>query len=220
MITLYGFGRVNEKVVGLTRDLRVQWALEETGLPYRVRGVDHTGGEHQADEYRRLNPFSQIPSIDDDGFVMTESGAIVLYLAEKSGKLMPSDFQGRAQVMRWCFVALSTVEPPIQELGLIELMGPNDPSGAQRRPALVKWIQRVCRNLEGWLAERQFLLGEDFTVADILMSTVFRQIRNAGVLDEYPRIQAYRARCEARPAWLRTVEAYEKRLHVEPGIAR
>jgi glutathione S-transferase len=86
MITFYGFGRVNDKVIGLTRDLRVQWALEETGLSYCVHGVDHTGGEHQSEEFRRLNPFMQLPVIDDDGFVMSESGAIVLYLAEKSGK--------------------------------------------------------------------------------------------------------------------------------------
>jgi glutathione S-transferase len=220
MITFYGFGRVHEKVIGLTRDLRVQWALEETGLPYRVHAVDHTGGEHQSEEYRRLNPFMQLPVIDDDGFVLSESGAIVLYLAEKAGKLVPSDVQGRTQVMRWCFVALSTVEPPIQELGLIDLKGASDPNGAIWRPGMVQWSQHVSRKLETWLADRQYLLGDDFTAADILMSTVYRQVRNSGVLDDFPRIRAYRERCEARPAWLRTVEAYEKRLHVAPGTAR
>ena len=188
MITLYGFGRVHAKVIGLTRDLRVQWALEETGLPYRVHGVDHTGGEHQSDEYRRLNPFMQMPVIDDDGFVMSESGAIVLYLADKAGKLLPPDVQGRAQVMRWCFVALSTIEPPIQELGLIDLKGASDPNGAKARPGIVEWSKHVSRKLEAWLADRQFLLGDDFTAADILMSTVYRQVRKSEVLDDCPRI--------------------------------
>jgi glutathione S-transferase len=143
-----------------------------------------------------------------------------LYLAEKAGKLVPSDVQGRTQVMRWCFVALSTVEPPIQELGLIDLKGASDPNGAIWRPGMVQWSQHVSRKLETWLADRQYLLGDDFTAADILMSTVYRQVRNSGVLDDFPRIRAYRERCEARPAWLRTVEAYEKRLHVAPGTAR
>ena len=67
MITLYVFGRVNAKVVGLTRDLRVLWALEELGLPYQVRGLDHFAGEHKTEEYRRLSPFGQIPALDDDG---------------------------------------------------------------------------------------------------------------------------------------------------------
>jgi glutathione S-transferase len=73
MITLYGFGRVHEKVIGETRDLRAQGALEETGLPYRVRPLDHTGGELNTEEYRRLSPFQQIPVIDDDDFIVAES---------------------------------------------------------------------------------------------------------------------------------------------------
>jgi glutathione S-transferase len=77
MITLYGFGRVHPLVHGLTRDLRVQWALEELGLPYEVRGLDHTGGETKQEEFRRISPFQQLPLIDDDGFVLAESAAIL-----------------------------------------------------------------------------------------------------------------------------------------------
>jgi glutathione S-transferase len=220
MITLYGFGRVNSKVVGLTRDLRVLWALEELGLPYRVHGVDHPAGETQSEEYRLLNLFAQVPVLDDDGFVLTESGAILLYLAEKTGGLMPTDFQGRAQVTRWCFAALTTVELPLSQIVMIDLMGAADPTGAQRRPSLVKYAGRHLSVMEDWLRERPYLTGETFTVADILMTTVLREVRNGGVLEDFPRVSAYRERCESRPAWQRTLDAYEQRLGAPAGSAR
>src|SRR5471030_3307080 len=103
MITLYGFGRVHRMVIGETRDLRAQWALEETGLPYRVHGLDHTGGELDGPAYSRIGCFHLVPVIDDEGFIVAESGAVVLYLAEKAGKLIPADFKGRMRVVQWCF---------------------------------------------------------------------------------------------------------------------
>ncbi|AGC42954.1 glutathione S-transferase [Myxococcus stipitatus DSM 14675] len=212
MLTLYGFGRVNSKVVGFTRDLRVLWALEELGLPYQVRGMDHPSGELRSEEFLRLNPFAQLPVLDDDGFVLTESAAILLYLAEKAGRLTPTDFQGRAQVTRWCFAALSSVELPLAQLLMVDLLGASDPTGAQRRPGLVKYSERVLGALESWLEDRAYLVGEEFTVADILMATVLREVRHAGVLEGFPKIAAYRARCEERPAWVRTLDAYVKRL--------
>lgn len=97
----------------------MRWALEETGLPYRVHGVDHTGGEHMGEAYGEKSCFNQIPAIDDDGFTLSESAAILLYLAEKSGRLIPQDFEGRTRVTQWCFVALATVEPPLAEIQMI-----------------------------------------------------------------------------------------------------
>ncbi|MDC0714169.1 glutathione S-transferase family protein [Stigmatella sp. ncwal1] len=220
MLTLYGFGCVNSKVVGVTRDLRVLWTLEELGVPYRVHGVDHPAGELRSEGYRRLNPFSQVPVLEDEGFVLTESGAILLYLAEKTGRLIPADLQGRAQVTRWCFAALNSVEPPLFQILMIDLLGAADPTGAQRRPELVKYAGRVLSALEDWLGDRPYLAGEAFTVADILMVTVLREVRNAGVLDGFPQVSAYRERCEERPAWRRTLEAYEQRLGAPVGSAR
>src|SRR5688500_18408642 len=98
MITLYGFGRIFRGGIGETKDLRVEWALKEMELPYRVHALDHTGGELDGEAYRRVNVFRQAPGIDDDGFVLCESGAILMYLAEKYGKLIPSDLEGRTRV--------------------------------------------------------------------------------------------------------------------------
>src|SRR6201996_5240225 len=120
MITLYGFANIWAPGIGETKDLWAQWALEETGLPYRVHALDHTGGELDGEAYGRISPFRQAPVIDDDGFVVAESAAVVLYLAEKSGKLIPSDAHGRARVVQWCFAAVATVEPTLMCLDLIE----------------------------------------------------------------------------------------------------
>ena len=113
MLKVYGFSRVNKMARGKTRDLRVLWALEEMGLPYDVVGLDHPKHDLDTPAYRALNPFGQIPVIDDEGVVVTESGAILLYLARKSGKLMPRDLAGEAQVLRWCVAALNTIEVPV-----------------------------------------------------------------------------------------------------------
>jgi glutathione S-transferase len=219
MITLHAFGRVTSMVHGLTRDLRVQWALEELGLPYQVRGVDHTAGETQADAFRRLSPFHQLPVIEDDGVVLSESGAILVYLAEKAGQL--ADPRKHAEVLRWCFAALTTVEPIIAMIVLDDFERKTDPVSRDKRAKQVKHAEHVLGGVEKHLGEHAFLAGEELTVADILMVTVLRQARRAGVLAKFPRCEAYRQRCEARPAWQRTVAAYEKRLGAEPGaVAR
>ncbi len=221
MITLYGFGRVHEKVIGETRDLRAQWALEETGLPYRVRPLDHTGGEHNTEEYRRISPFQQIPVIDDDGFVVAESAAVVLYLAEKAAKLIPTDFQGRMRVTQWCFAAMNTVEPPLFQIALIDLFSDGkDPTGKQRRQDMVKLAQRWFTGLEKRLDGRAYIACKDFTVADILMTLVLWEIRKTDLLDGFPNLKNYFLRCQDRPAWERTRCAYEERLHVPRGAVQ
>src|SRR5690349_14553303 len=119
MITLYGFRRIFPEGIGETKDLRAQWALEETGLPYRVHGLDHGAGDLDSSAFSRISPFHQVPVIDDDGFIVAESAAIALYLAEKSGTLIPHDFQGRTLVTQWCFAATATIAPTLQDLDLL-----------------------------------------------------------------------------------------------------
>ncbi len=218
MITLHAFGRVHPMVHGLTRDLRVQWALEELGLPYAVHGLDHTGGEMSREEFRGISPFKQLPVIDDDGFVLAESGAILVYLADKSGRM--TDPQQRATVTRWCFAALTTIEPVIATIVLADMENKTDDVSKARRANLVKATDRGLTSFELWLGEHAYATGAEFTVADILMTTVLRQARRAGLLANHPRCEAYRQKCEARPAWERTVAAYESRLGSEPGAVK
>ena len=215
MITLYGFNSVIPPVVGETRDLRVQWALEETGLPYRVHGLDFIAGDLSTESYRRLNPFAQVPALDDDGFVLAESGAMLLYIAEKAGKLIPADLEGRMQTTRWCFAALNTLEPAILQVLAIDFAGESDPTGQQRRPAAVGQVERRLAVLDEWLSKRDYLSGAEFTVADLLMTMVLREMHKTDILARYQRLAAYSARCLDRPAWRRTRELYAARLGIE-----
>ena len=211
MITLYGFGRIFREGHGETKDLRAQWALEETGLPYRVHALDHTGGELDGEAYGRISPFRQVPVIDDDGFVVGESAAVVLYLAEKAGKLIPSDVQGRTRVVQWCFAATTTIEPTLWCLDVIEIFD----SSAQKLKTDVRMLAgRWLKNLDRRLEDREWIACDDFTVADIMMACVLRSIRKSDMMDAFPNVKAYYERCQARPAWQRTLSLYAERLGV------
>jgi glutathione S-transferase len=210
MLKVYGFSRVNAAARGNTRDLRVLWALEEMQLPFEVAGMDHPARDLNSEAYRRMSPFEQVPAIDDDGLVLSESAAIVVYLAKKSGRLIPGDRAGEAQVMRWCFAAMNTGEPPL--LCLLVLDWTADGACGKYREFLVRWVNRMLGNLERWLAGRDFVATASFTVADILLAHVLATVKDVGLIAPYPAVAAYRDRCLARPAWKRTVEAYCARV--------
>jgi glutathione S-transferase len=219
MITLYGFGRIFPEGIGETKDLRAQWALEETGLPYRVHALDHTSGELDGDAYRRISPFRQVPVIDDDGFIVAESAAVVLYLAEKAGKLIPGDVQGRTGVLQWCFAAVSTVEPTLVCLDVIEIFDSAkaaDHVKAEVRKLASRWLADVERRLE----DRAWIACPDFTAADIMMAGVLRGIRKTDLMEPFPRLKAYYERCQARPAWQRTLDLYAERVGVSVDSIR
>ena len=209
MLKVYGFARVNKMAHGNTRDLRVLWALEEIGLDYDIVGMDHPNHDLDSPAYRALNPFGQIPMIDDDGVVVTESGAILLYLARKSGKLMPHDLAGEAQVLRWTVAALNTIEVPVLTLWFVNL---NGGEGTKPSEALQDWAKMRLKQLDGWLAKRQFIATDDFTVADILMTHVLNAGTDQELMKPYANILAYRARCTERPAWKKTLDAYRERV--------
>ena len=213
MITLYGFGNIFPEGRGETKDLRAQWALEELGLPYRVHALDHTAGELDSDAYGRISPFHQAPVLDDDGFVVAESAAIVLYLAEKAGKLIPGDVAGRTRVVQWCFAAVGTVEPTLVCMDLIGMF--DSGKAAHKLHAEVpKIAERWLRDLERRLEDREWIACAEFTVADIMMAGVLRGIRKTDRMDAFPRVKAYYERCLARPAWQRTLALYAERLGV------
>jgi glutathione S-transferase len=209
MLKIYSFARVNRVARGNTRDLRVLWALEEMGLPYEIVGMDHPNHDLDSAAYRALNPFGQIPVIDDDGVVVTESGAILLYLARKTGKLLPGDLAGEAQVLRWCVAALNTIELPVLSLWFVDISGGN---GTKPSEALRVWADMRLQQLDGWLAGRHFVATDDFTVADILMTHVLGGGTDQELLKPYANVRAYKARCTERAAWKKTIDAYCERV--------
>jgi glutathione S-transferase len=209
MLKVYAFARVNKLARGNTRDLRVLWALEEMGLPYEIVGMDHPNHDLDSPAYRALNPFGQIPVIDDDGVVVTESGAILLYLARKSGRLAGRDLAGEAQVLRWSVAALNSIEVPVLSQWFVDVSGGK---GTRPSEALYGWAAMRVEQLDGWLEGRQFIATDEFTVADILMTHVLGGGTAPGLLAPCPNVVAYRARCMERPAWRRTLQAYDERV--------
>jgi glutathione S-transferase len=208
MIILTAFRWVPPFARGLVRDLRVRWALEEAGTPYRQRLI---GSEDQASPgYRALQPFGQVPAIETDDLKLFESGAIVLHIAERSEALMPSDANGRARTSAWMFAALNSVEPPIQNLAVLDLFHAGEVWTAARRPMLVEAVQKRLAALEDWLAGRDYLENR-FTAGDLLMTTVLRILRHTDIVSERPALRAYQQRCEARPAFQKALAD-----HLEP----
>lgn len=192
---------------GYVRDLRVRWALEEAALPYEATLVD--GKMTNSEAYRRWQPFGQVPAYKDDGVELFESGAIVLRIASKSEALSPKDEGGRARVTAWVIAALNSVEPQAQNV--IHFGEP--PAGESwargRRSRLEALLDKRLAALSLWLGDKDYLEGR-FTAADLIMTTVLRELVDSGILARYPSLDAYRRRGEARPAFGRALEAQMK----------
>ncbi|QKR98807.1 glutathione S-transferase family protein [Sphingomonas sp. CL5.1] len=190
------FGWVPEFARGFVRDIRPRWACEEVGQPYEtVLIADAKGPEH-----RRLQPFGQVPAYRDGALEMFESGAIVLHICEKAGKLIPADPVARARAIQWLVAALNSVEPWVAALAVNDLFEADQPWSATRHDKVVADLDGRLADLETALGDRQWLEGDEFTIGDLMMVSVLGQLRGTGVLDRFPRLAAYVARGEARPA--------------------
>ena len=204
MIRISAFRSVPPFAQGAVRDFRVRWALEEVGLPHEVRLLGQ--GDQKSDSHREFQPFGQVPSFEDGDLTLFESGAIVLHIAEKSGALMPKEEEGRSRARTWVFAALNTVEPHIQELAGIDLFWPGQAWTKERRPMVEKMVRQRLGELADAMDRRGYL-EDRFTAGDLMMSTVLRILRHTKILDDFPSLAAYRARCEARPAFKRAIDA-------------
>ena len=204
MIKVSAFRWVPPFARGLVRDLRVRWALEEAGLPYETRLV---GREDLASkDYRAMQPFGQVPAYEEDGLVLFESGAILLHIARKSEVLMPADAKAQARVSAWMFAALNSIEPRVQHLAGLDLFHAEEDWAKARKPGALKEAQMRLAALSDWLDGRDYLENR-FTVADLMMTTVLRLLRHTDVVAQMPTLDAYRRRCEARPAFARALAA-------------
>lgn len=191
---------------GLVRDLRVRWALEEAALPYDAQLIGQS--DQKSASYRQRQPFGQVPVLEDDGLVLFESGAIVLHIAEHSDALMPTDSDDRALVRTWMFAALNTIEPPIMMLNVIDMQPGEQGQGVlELRANVMKMIGIRLDSLATFLGDREYLIGGRFTAADLLLTTVLRILRTTDLVDNVPRLLAYRNRGEGRPAFQKALSA-------------
>ena len=204
MIEISAFRWVPPFAQGLVRDLRVRWALEEAGLPYEARLI---GSEDQSSsDYRRLQPFGQVPYYKDGALELFETGAIVLHVGERGGTLLPADPAGRARAIAWMFAALNSVEPFVMNLASIDLFYPDEQWAKLRRPGAQEMVEKRLADLETWLGDRDWLEGS-FTGGDLIMVSVLRILRHTDLVAQRPALEAYRLRGEARPAFQRALSA-------------
>ena len=203
MITISAFRWVPDFAKGQVRDLRVRWALEEAGLPYRTRLLAQ--GDQDQPEYRALQPFGQVPIFDEDGFVLFETGAIVLHLGERSEALLPKDPHARARATQWVIAALNSIEPFVMNVAVLDLFYANEEWAKLRRPGAIEFMNKRTGALSHALGDKPYLDGDRFTCGDLLMSTVLRILPEITANDK--RLAAYLARCTARPAFKRALDA-------------
>ncbi|MGH7096810.1 MAG: glutathione S-transferase family protein [Stellaceae bacterium] len=202
--TITAFERSPDRGRGLARDMHVRWALEEVDQLYDVRLLSFSEMKEAA--HRAFHPFGQIPTYEEGDLALFESGAIVFHIAERHAGLLPNDANARARAITWMFAALSTIEPPIVNLGIAMLLERDKTWYEARLPAVENRIRDRLAELSNRLGDADWLDGE-FSAGDLLMVEVLRRLSGSGMLDEYPNLAAYVARGEARPAFKRAFDA-------------
>jgi glutathione S-transferase len=202
--TITAFAQSPDRGRGLARDMPVRWALEEVGQPYAVRLVSFPEMKQAA--HRARHPFGQIPTYEEEGLVLFESGAIVFHVAERHPGLLPEDPDARARAITWMFAALSTVEPPIVERSSAILLERDEPWCEARLPLLDARVRDRLDPLSARLGGADWLDGA-FSAGDLLMVAVLRRLGGSGLLEAYPNLAAYVARGEARPGFRRAFAA-------------
>jgi len=203
-ITITAFERSPDGGRGLARDMRIRWALEEAGQPYKVRLVSFRAMKEPA--HLALHPFGQIPTYEEGDLVLFETGAIVFHIAQRHPGLLPDDANARARAVSWMFAAVNTVEPPILELGTAKLLEGDKSWNKERLPLVENRVRDRLNQLSARLGDADWLDGA-FSAGDLMMASVLLRLRLSGILDEYPNLAAYVVRGEARPAYKRAFDA-------------
>ncbi|RZM03960.1 MAG: glutathione S-transferase family protein [Variovorax sp.] len=200
MITLTALKWVPPFAQGQVRDHRVRWVLKEVGWPYRVELIDTV--VQQDAGYRLAQPFGQVPLMREDGRpTLFETGAIVLDVATRSGRLLPGTDAERAHAVCWLFAALNSVEPFLAQLAEVDFFMKDEADKARRRPGVIAMVDTRLGQLDVVLRDREYLAGDDFTIADLMMSSVMKVIGHTDLLDRHAAVKAHRDRCFARPAY-------------------
>ncbi len=204
MITVSAFKWVPDFARGQVRDLRVRWALEEAGLPYQRRLLEQ--GDQDKPEYRAMQPFGQVPVLEENGLVLFESGAIVLYIGERSEALLPREAGARARAIQWLIAALNSIDPFVGNVATIDIFHSNEEWAKLRRPGALEFLQRRLAALSAALRDKPFLDGERFTAGDLMMTCTLRILHYSDIVAGYENLAAYVERCTARPAFKRALQ--------------
>lgn len=195
---------IPEFTKGLVRELRVRWTLEEMGLSYEEIRYPHP--ETKEDEYKKKQPFGQVPYFTSGDLCMFETGAILLHLAEKHQKLLPIDEVERAHAYTWMFAALNSVEPYMFHYFILN--NDRDASEVTKNQAK-KLAEEKLRVIAEALGDKEFF-GESFSIAEIIMTTVLKTAQALEILGDYKNLSLYIERNESRPAFKRALNEHVK----------
>jgi len=196
------FRWVPDFAAGLVRDLRIRWALEEIERPYRVRLLDAMNPRPA--EYFQEQPFGQVPAYRDDQVQLFESGAILIHLAIDEERLLPVDRNQRMRSLAWLIAALNSVEPAIFELINIDIFSRGQEWTRERRPQVVEKIEAKLKLLADALGDKDWF-EDRFTIGDLMMVSVLRNLRHTNLVAGQPRLAAFVERGEARSAFQRAL---------------
>lgn len=189
---------------GQVRDHRVRWVLNEVGWPYQVRLLDTQG--QQDESYRAEQPFGQVPMMEEDGRLpLFESGAILIDVASRANRLWPADERQRPLAISWLIAALNTIEPHLANLAEVDYFISDEEVKQKRRPMVIDAIRLRLTQLSTALGGRDYLVGGEFTIADLMMSSVLKIAGHTDILDAFPNLLAFRDRCLGRAAYRKAV---------------
>ncbi len=201
-VEITAFRWVPPFAAGLVRDLRIRWALEEIERPYKVRLLDATHPRPQ--EYFAEQPFGQVPAYRDNEVQLFESGAILIHLAIEEERLLPKNRNERMRAVAWLIAALNSVEPAIFELVGIDIFNKGEAWTKERRPQVVERIQARLALLAEALGDQDWFEGR-FSIGNLMMASVLRNLRHTDLVAEQPRLAAFVERSTARPAFQRAL---------------
>lgn len=184
---------------GFTRSIRARWTLQELGVDFEAISVNLFAGEAQRPEFLKLNPAAKIPVLVDGDFVLTESAAIVLYLAEKYGKFLPTDARGRAEVNKWLLFTVTELEQPLWRIAKNRNLYPEAQRLAADIPLASEDFRAMADVAEKHMQGRRFAVGDSVTVADFVLAYTLDWANEVRLLDRCPQLVAYMERMYARP---------------------
>ncbi|RIV84603.1 glutathione S-transferase family protein [Aurantiacibacter zhengii] len=200
MITITAFKWVVPFAQGQVRDHRLRWALKEVGWEYEVELIDPA--VQKSDAYRAEQPFGQVPVLREDGRpTLFETGAILLDIAERSGKLLPTDESDRALARCWLFAALNSVEIYLAEIAAADFFIEDEAVAKGYRAFALEPAREQLAKLSDALGARQWLVGDDFTIADLTMASVMKIVGHTDLVEAHDNLAAWRDRCFERPAY-------------------
>lgn len=204
MITVTAFKWVPPFAQGQVRDHRIRWVLNEVGWPYTERLLD--ARDQKSPEYRADQPFGQVPVMMEDGRpTQFETGAILLDVATRSGKLLPRDEAERSHAISWLFAALNSIEPFLAGLAEMDFFEQDEEVKKRRRPGVAAFAETRLGDLSKALGEREYLAGDDFSIADMMNSSVLKIVGHTDMLEKFPNLVAFRDRCFARPGYKKAI---------------